>query len=389
MQLPGLVSGLRSPGADDQSYLLATIRPIEVRSQDEIGQLAEAFNTVQAVAVDVAAEQADLLRKGIGDIFVNLARRNQVLIDRQIEFLDELEAAENDPDQLGQLYRLDHLATRMRRNAESLLVLAGIESTRKRTKPVPLVDVVRAAIGEVEDYVRVEIAEFEEVEITGNAAVDLGHLLAELLENATNFSPPTSRVEIHGAAKESGYVLTIVDEGIGMSEEQIADANALLAKPPPVGLALTRSLGFTVVGRLAARFGVGVRLTASPAGGVSAIVHVPRLLLVIDETETRAPRLMKPSRPRPSCGSSRPSPPRATITSGSRSGQTRSPTTARRSRTMRTRSTHPRSLPRRRSVGTLETSRPSRWTTPCRRDHSSSGASPTCSGVTTRSARRG
>lgn len=283
VQLPGLVSGLRSPGADDQGYLVAAIRPIEIRSQDEIGMLADAFNTVQAVAVDVAAEQADLLRKGIGDIFVNLARRNQVLIDRQIEFLDELEAAENDPDQLGQLYRLDHLATRMRRNAESLLVLAGLESTRKRTKPVPLVDVVRAAIGEVEEYVRVEIAAFDDVEIVGNAAVDLGHLLAELLENATNFSPPTSRVEVQGSVKENGYVLTIVDEGIGMSDEQLADANALLAKPAPVGLALTRSLGFTVVGRLAARFGVGVRLTAAASGGVSAIVSLPEPLLVPDD----------------------------------------------------------------------------------------------------------
>jgi hypothetical protein len=208
-----------------------------------------------------------------------------VLIDRQIEFLDELEAAENDPDQLGQLYRLDHLATRMRRNAESLLVLAGLESTRKRTKPVPLVDVVRAAIGEVEEYVRVDLAAFDDVDIMGNAAVDLGHLLAELLENATNFSPPTSRVEVCGSVQHNGYVLTIVDQGIGMTDEQLADANALLATPAPVGLALTRSLGFTVISRLAARFGVAVRLKASPVNGVSATVHVPPELLATDDDE--------------------------------------------------------------------------------------------------------
>ena len=286
VQLPGLVAGLRSPGADDQSYLLATIRPIEIRSTDEIGVLASAFNSVQAVAVDVAAEQADLLRKGISDIFVNLARRNQVLIDRQIEFLDELEAAEHNPDQLDQLYRLDHLATRMRRNAESLLVLAGLESTRKRTRPVPLIDVVRAAIGEVEEYVRVDLAAFDDVEIMGNAAVDLGHLLAELLENATNFSPPTSRVEVYGVASDNGYVLTVVDEGIGMSEAQLEETNTLLSKPAPIGLALSRSLGFTVIGRLAARFGVGVRLMTSPAQGVSAVVNIPQQLLVTDEVES-------------------------------------------------------------------------------------------------------
>jgi signal transduction histidine kinase len=211
---------------------------------------------------------------------VQLPRRNQVLIDRQIEFLDELEAAEDDPDQLGQLYRLDHLATRMRRNAESLLVLAGLEPARKRTRPVALVDVVRAAIGEVEDYARVDLAGFDEVEVTGNAAVDLGHLLAELLENATNFSPPASRVEVDGRATRNGYVVTIIDKGIGMNEEQLAEANVLLASPAPVGLALTRSLGFTVIGRLAARFGVGVRLMASPAGGIAAVVHLPMHLVV-------------------------------------------------------------------------------------------------------------
>jgi signal transduction histidine kinase len=287
-QLPALVSGLKSPSEDDQRYLAATMRPIDISSRDEIGQLARAFNAVQAVAVDVAAEQSDLLRKGIGEIFVNLARRNQVLIDRQIEFLDELEATEDDPDQLAQLYRLDHLATRMRRNAESLLVLAGVEPNRKRTKPVPLVDVVRAAMGEVEDFARVDLAAFDDVRIAGNAAVDLAHLLAELLENATHFSSPDTRVEVEGRRSGGGYVMSVTDQGIGMATDQVDEANALLAAPPPVGLALGRSLGFTVVARLAARYSVTVRLMGAPSGGVAAVIHLPGSLVLVDADEASA-----------------------------------------------------------------------------------------------------
>jgi signal transduction histidine kinase len=279
-QLPALVNQLRDPGEAGAADVATTITPIEVRSSDEIGQLAQAFNTVQTVAVDVAAEQAATLRKGISDLFVNLARRNQVLIDRQIEFLDELEATEDDPDQLAQLYRLDHLATRMRRNAESLLVLAGSEPARSRTRPVPLFDVVRAAIGEVEDFARVDLTAFDDIDVTGNSAVDLGHLLAELMDNAAHFSPPDSRVTVEGRHGHAGYVISIRDSGIGMSEEQLAEANELLSSPPPVGLALGRSLGFTVVARLAARYGASVRLLPGEKTGTSAIVHLPQSLIV-------------------------------------------------------------------------------------------------------------
>ncbi len=190
VELPRLVEDLRSPG--DATAPTEPITPLEVDSRDEIGQLAEAFNAIQQVTSQVAEEQAALLRRGIADIFVNLARRNQSLLDRQIEFIDGLEAKEKDPDQLENLFKLDHLATRMRRNAESLLVLAGAEPPRRRARPVELADVVRVAIGEVEDFTRVHLLALDETTVGGNVAVDLAHLLSELMENATQFSPPDS-----------------------------------------------------------------------------------------------------------------------------------------------------------------------------------------------------
>jgi signal transduction histidine kinase len=276
-RLPALVEQLRHPERDDVGAGLA---PIEVRSRDEIGQLANAFNAIQLVTRQVAAEQSTLLRKGIGDIFINLARRNQTLLDRQIEFIDQLEAHEEDPDQLEDLFKLDHLATRMRRNAESLLVLAGAEPARRRGRPVDMADVVRVAIGEVEHFARITLLALDEATLSGNVAVDLAHLLSELMENATQFSPPETQVEIVGhRTRDGNYVISVSDQGIGMSSEQLTEANRLLANPPVVGLALSRSLGFTVIGRLAARFGIVVRLTSSPVSGVSALVTLPAKLV--------------------------------------------------------------------------------------------------------------
>jgi signal transduction histidine kinase len=275
-QMPRLVEWLRNPSEDEVAFEMGALTPIEVESNDEIGKLANAFNDVQRVAGEVAAEQAALLRKGIGEMFVNLARRNQALLDRQIDFIDELERGEEDPDQLENLYRLDHLATRMRRNAESLLVLAGAEPPRRRGRPAPLANVVRAALAEVEDFGRIDLLSFDEILIASNVAADLAHLLSELMENATNFSPPETRVEVVGhRTKADGYVVSVTDHGIGMSAEQIQEANESLAKPPLVGLALSRSLGFIVVGRLAGRHGISVRMMASPSGGVTAVVTVP------------------------------------------------------------------------------------------------------------------
>jgi signal transduction histidine kinase len=278
-KLPGLVERLRNPDESDEP-LSATLTPIDINSKDEIGQLADAFNSIQQVTVEVAEEQAQLLRKGIGDIFINLARRNQTLLDRQIEFIDQLEANEEDPDQLDNLFKLDHLATRMRRNAESLLVLAGAEPPRRRGRPVGLSDVVRVAIGEVEDFARIQLLALDDATVGGNVAVDLAHLLSELMENATHFSPPDTIVEIVGhRADDRSYVISVSDQGIGMSGEQLSEANIQLSRPPLVGLALSRSLGFIVIGRLAQRFGISVKLTASPSGGVTALVTLPRDLV--------------------------------------------------------------------------------------------------------------
>jgi signal transduction histidine kinase len=277
-QLPSLVEALRNP-SEDGSVAVPAITPVERTSRDEVGDLAEAFASIQQTAVDVAIEQSNLLRKGIGELFVNLARRNQSLLDRQIGFLDQLEAAETDPDALENLFKLDHLATRMRRNAESLLVLAGIEAPRRWGKPVALGDVVRAAVGEVEDYSRVHVAALDDVYVLGNAAADVAHLLSELLDNATQFSAPGTRVEVIGRRKGGGYLLSVSDLGIGMTGQQLAEANELLAHPPVTGLTLSRSLGFIVVGRLAKRYGVTVELTSAAVGGLTALVEVPQSLL--------------------------------------------------------------------------------------------------------------
>ncbi|MEZ5141964.1 MAG: nitrate- and nitrite sensing domain-containing protein [Acidimicrobiales bacterium] len=295
-KLPALVERLRNPEEAEGESLASTLTPIDIHTKDEIGQLADAFNSIQQVTVEVAEEQAQLLRKGIGDIFINLARRNQTLLDRQIEFIDQLEANEEDPDQLDNLFKLDHLATRMRRNAESLLVLAGAEPPRRRGRPVALADVVRVAIGEVEDFARIQLLALDEATVGGNVAVDLAHLLSELMENATHFSPPDTMVEIVGHRSDDGsYILSVSDQGIGMSADQLAEANVQLARPPLVGLALSRSLGFIVIGRLAQRFDISVKLTASPSGGVTALVTLPTDLVTYEGEEAPAAPVEAPA----------------------------------------------------------------------------------------------
>ena len=202
--------------------------PSAVKTRDEVGDVAEALNTVQETALELAVEQA-VLRRNIADSFVNLGRRNQNLLGRQLDFITELESNETDPDTLASLFRLDHLATRMRRNAESLLVLAGIDPPRRWSAPVRLNDVIRAALGEVEDYQRVSVAGVEPATVVGSAAADLAHLIAEFVENALTFSPPDQNVEIRGRHIDAGYTLAIIDNGFGMAPDDIERANRRLA----------------------------------------------------------------------------------------------------------------------------------------------------------------
>jgi signal transduction histidine kinase len=275
-RLPRLVESLRS-GTDVDAV---TPEPIVVSSKDEIGDLARAFNDVEAVATDVARQQVRLLRKGMGDLFVNLARRNQSLLERQLELLDELERNEPDPAALDALFKLDHMSTRMRRNAESLLVLSGAEQPRQWQHPIALIDVVRAAAAEIADFPRVELVGVDgELAVQGRAVADLAHLLAELLENATAFSPPDAPVVVSGASTERGFVLAVADRGIGMPPDRMAQANQLLARPPLVGLALSRALGLHVVGALAARHRIHVELRAGAPVGTVALVMLPNAVL--------------------------------------------------------------------------------------------------------------
>jgi hypothetical protein len=253
-----------------------------VRTRDEVADVATALNTVQDTALDLAVEQA-VLRRNIADSFVNLGRRNQNLLGRQLDFITELEASETNPDTLANLFRLDHLATRMRRNAESLLVLAGIEPPRQWAAPVRLTDVIRAALGEVEDYQRVTVRGVDPATIVGSAAADLAHLLAELIENALVFSPPDQTVDIRGRNRPDGYTLAIIDSGLGMPSNDVVAANRRLAGAESFTIAPSKYLGHYVAGNLAARHDIRVSLDNSPGNGITATIDLPPALLTADE----------------------------------------------------------------------------------------------------------
>jgi signal transduction histidine kinase len=257
------------------------IEPVTVRTRDEVADVADALNTVQDSALDLAVEQA-VLRRNIADSFVNLGRRNQNLLGRQLDFITELESNETDPDTLASLFRLDHLATRMRRNAESLLVLAGIDPPRKWAAPVRLTDVIRAALGEVEDYQRVTVRGVEPATILGSAAADLAHLIAEFIENALTFSPPDQNVDIRGRHRPDGYTLAIIDSGLGMPASDIAQANRRLAGAESFTIAPSKYLGHYVAGNLAARHGIHLQLDNSPGNGITATIDLPASLLTTD-----------------------------------------------------------------------------------------------------------
>jgi signal transduction histidine kinase len=289
VQLPETLERLRGVAGSVPSIDVA---PPAVRSADEIGEVADAFLAVHRSAVTVAVDQA-VMRRNVNAMFVNLARRSQVLVERQLELLDELEREEGDPDQLDNLFKLDHLAARMRRNDDSLLVLAGTEATRRWSDPVALPAVVLAAVAEIEQYPRVRHDAIDPVDVAGHAVSDLVHLLAELLENATAFSPPSGAVSVSGrGSARTGAVVEIVDGGLGMSENALREANDLLAMPPAADVAASERMGLFVVSHLAARHGIRVELRAA-SRGVIAVVRLPANLLAASHHQLP----YQPSRP--------------------------------------------------------------------------------------------
>ncbi|MBF6327344.1 nitrate- and nitrite sensing domain-containing protein [Nocardia transvalensis] len=248
---------------------------------DELGQVADAFNRAHVAAVSAAVAEAKT-RTGVNAVFLNIAHRSQVVVHRQLALLDQAERQEENADQLELLFQLDHLATRARRNAENLIILGGEQPGRRWRKPVPLLELVRSAVAESLDYTRIQTGRIPEVHVASNAVADLIHLMAELMDNATAFSPPQSRVEVSGAVVGRGVAVEIVDQGLGMTDAELAERNALLSNPPDFSVATLSSdtrLGLFVVAKLATRHGVSVRLNESVYGGVRAIVLIPTALL--------------------------------------------------------------------------------------------------------------
>jgi signal transduction histidine kinase len=276
-RLPSVVQRL---GRGEEVDVEVEAPPLEFGS-DEIGQVGEAFNAVQRTAISVAVEQAEL-RRGVRDVFLSLARRTQALVHRQLTLLDGMERRETTASELEDLFRVDHLATRMRRNAENLIVLSGAVPGRGWRHPVRLVDVVRGAVAEVEDYTRIKVMPIAPGALAGRAVSDVIHLLAELIENAASFSPPYTIVNVGGQRVANGYAIEIEDRGLGMTEADLAVANEQLRTPPDFSLSSTARLGLYVVARLAERHGVRVQLRESPYGGTTAIVLLPTGLVVDD-----------------------------------------------------------------------------------------------------------
>ncbi|WP_238413089.1 sensor histidine kinase [Saccharothrix deserti] len=255
--------------------------PVPINTTEEVGQVARAFDAVQREAVRLAVEQV-ALRANVNDMFINLSRRSQALVERQITVIDRLEQDEQDPDQLASLFELDHLATQMRRNSENLLVLSGTTVNRRVTRPVPISEVLGAAVSEVEKYARIQIAPAPELKVQGRVVNDLAHLIAELLDNATAFSKPTTKVTVRAIETRRGEVsIRIHDRGVGMQEQDVVDANIKLADPPEVDVSVAREMGLYVVGQLAKRHEIRVTLSNNDdiEGGVTAQVVLPVGLL--------------------------------------------------------------------------------------------------------------
>ncbi len=318
-RLPGLVRRL-SVGEDVDVAAEAPPLALETRTL-EVARIADGFSAVQRTAVAAAVGQAGL-RRGISNIFRSLARRNQSLLQRQLRMLEEMEQATEDPDMMAQLFRLDHLTTRMRRQSEGLIILSGAAPGRRWNKPVPVIEVLRGATGEVEDYVRVDLTAETDDLVAGTAVADLTHLLAELIENATMYSPPSTRVQVNTGWGASGFIVEIEDRGLGIPAATMDELNRRLAQPPEFDLADSDQLGLLVVSRLAQRHGIRVTLRKSPYGGAAAIVLIPKTLVVQAGNLPRAdlttgpgpaplPEPVAPWQPIPQAGEPWPVPPPA------------------------------------------------------------------------------
>ncbi|MEV5631090.1 sensor histidine kinase [Micromonospora tulbaghiae] len=297
-RLPSVVERL---GRGEEVDVAREAPPLQF-GDDEIGQVGKAFNVVQETAVRTAVEQAEL-RRSVRDVFLSLARRTQALVHRQLTLLDAMERREHDAEELEDLFRVDHLATRMRRNAENLIVLSGSTPGRAWRRNVPMVDVVRGAVAEVEDYTRVTVRPLGEVSLTGRAVGDVIHLLAELIENGLSFSPPQTTVEVRGQLVANGFAVEIEDRGLGMSADELAAANARIVDRSELNLADAARLGLFVVSRLTERHGVKVQLKESAYGGTTAVVLIPRELITADGADAAdalpAPGTALPAAPAP------------------------------------------------------------------------------------------
>jgi signal transduction histidine kinase len=275
-QLPEEVEQILAD-SDPEDAARKAVRPVPVYSREEVGQVARAFDAVHGEAVRQASQQA-LLRDSVNSMFVNLSRRSQALVERQLSVIDRLEADEQDPDQLGSLFELDHLATRMRRNSENLLVLSGTEFGRRMSRPVPVTDVLGAAVSEVEQYARIELTSSPDLAVVGQAVNDIVHLVAELLDNATVYSDPQTNVGLRSVRNRAGaWAIEISDSGVGMSDADLAAANERLAEPPEVDVSVSRRMGLYVVARLSKQHDITVSLRENEdaGGGVIARVLVP------------------------------------------------------------------------------------------------------------------
>ncbi|MGQ5638603.1 MULTISPECIES: nitrate- and nitrite sensing domain-containing protein [unclassified Streptomyces] len=308
-QLPEVMRRL-SAGEDVDAVAEAPPLAADEVRDDEIGQVGRSFNAARLAAVEAAVRQATL-RKGLFAVLLNIARRNQALVHRQLKLVDTLERRTDDPDVLRELFRIDHLTTRMRRHAESLIILSGAAPGRRWRRPVPVADVVASAVGEIEDYARVVVPPMPETGVAADAVADVVHLLAELLENATVFSPPHTQVTLRTGRAGGGFVLEIDDRGLGLDTEARARAQATLSDPDTFDPTRHDRLGLYVVGRLAARHAIEVSLRDSPYGGTTAVVLLPDAVLAPVEPRTSGAAVRElPTRKRTSASApSRPSGP--------------------------------------------------------------------------------